>query len=44
MTENFHRTIILHEDLRKVGIGVIETDERNRCGLGSFWATVFFYG
>ena len=44
MTESFHRTIILHEDLRKVGIGVIKTDERNRCGLGSFWATEIFYG
>ena len=44
MTESFHRTILLHEDLRKVGIGVVVNDRNNRCGRGSFWATEIFYG
>jgi hypothetical protein len=44
MTEDFHRMILLHEDLRRVGIGVIKVDARNRCGRGSFWATEIFYG
>jgi uncharacterized protein YkwD len=44
MTEAFHRSIFLHPDLRRVGIGVLEVDERNRCGRGSLWATEIFYG
>ena len=36
--------ILLHEDLRKVGIGVVVNDRNNRCGRGSFWATEIFYG
>jgi uncharacterized protein YkwD len=44
MTEDFHRDIILHPDLRRVGIGVVRIDERNRCGRDSFWATEIFYG
>jgi len=44
MTEGFHRTILLHPKLRRVGIGVVRADERNRCGRGSFWATEIFYG
>jgi uncharacterized protein YkwD len=44
MTEAFHRSIFLHPDLRRVGIGVMQVDERNRCGRGSFWATEIFYG
>lgn len=44
MTESFHRMILLHENLRKVGIGVVVNDRNNRCGRGSFWATEIFYG
>jgi uncharacterized protein YkwD len=44
MTEAFHRSIFLNPDLRRVGIGVLEVDERNRCGRGSLWATEIFYG
>jgi uncharacterized protein YkwD len=44
MSEGFHRRIILHEDLRRVGIGVVRADENNRCGRDSFWATEIFYG
>jgi uncharacterized protein YkwD len=44
MESEVHREILLHPRLRRVGIGVIETDERNLCGRGSFWATEIFYG
>lgn len=44
MTEAFHRSIILHPKLRRVGIGVVRADERNRCGRGSYWATELSYG
>ena len=44
MTEDFHRTILLHPKLRRVGMGVVVADERNRCGRGSFWATEILYG
>ncbi len=44
MTEAFHRSIILHPKLRRVGIGVVRADERNRCGRDSYWATELFYG
>jgi uncharacterized protein YkwD len=44
MTEDFHRTIILHPKLRRVGIGVVRNEERNRCGRDSLWATEIFYG
>jgi len=44
MTEDFHRTIILHRDLRRIGIGVVKARHHNRCGRGSFWATEIMYG
>jgi len=44
MTEAFHRSIFLHPDLRRVGMGITRVEERNRCGRGSFWATEIFYG
>ena len=44
MTEAFHRSIFLHPDLRRVGIGITRVNERNRCGRGAFWATEIFYG
>ena len=44
MTEAFHRTILLHDDLRRVGIGVVKARQNNRCGRGSFWATEIMYG
>jgi uncharacterized protein YkwD len=44
MTEAFHRSIILHPKVRRVGIGVVRAGENNRCGRDSFWATELFYG
>jgi uncharacterized protein YkwD len=44
MSESFHRTILLHRDLRRVGIGVVKARQNNRCGRGSFWATEIMYG
>ena len=44
MSENFHRTILLHRDLRRIGIGVVKARHNNRCGRGSFWATEIMYG
>ena len=44
MTEDFHRTILLHPKLRKVGIGVVVAHERNRCGRDAYWATEIFFG
>jgi uncharacterized protein YkwD len=44
MTEAFHRSIILHPKVHRVGIGVVRADENNRCGRDSFWATELFYG
>jgi len=44
MTESFHRSIFLHPDLRRVGMGITRVNERNRCGRGAFWATEIFYG
>jgi uncharacterized protein YkwD len=44
MTEDFHRTILLHPKLRRVGLGVLVADDHNRCGRGSFWANEIMYG
>ena len=44
MSESFHRTILLHRDLRRIGIGVMKARQNNRCGRGSFWATEIMYG
>jgi uncharacterized protein YkwD len=44
MTERFHRMILLHPDLRRIGIGVVVNGRRNGCGRGSFWATEIMYG
>ena len=44
MSEAFHRTILLHRDLRRAGIGVVKARHNNRCGRGSFWATEIMYG
>jgi uncharacterized protein YkwD len=44
MSEPFHRTILLHPQLRRVGMGVVVARQQNRCGRGSVWATEIFYG
>ena len=44
MDSKVHRAIMLHPDLRNVGIGVIRADEENICGRGSVWVTDIFYG
>ncbi len=44
LSEAFHREIMLHPALRRVGVGVIRADERNRCGHDSFWATAIYFG
>lgn len=44
MNHDTHRAILLNDNLRRVGIGVIRNDARNHCGRGSMWATEIFYG
>jgi uncharacterized protein YkwD len=44
MSSDMHRSILLHPQLRRVGIGVLRAQGDNRCGSGSFWATGIFYG
>jgi uncharacterized protein YkwD len=44
MRSPVHREILLHPDLRRVGIGAVKTTTRNRCGRGSIWVTQIFYG
>jgi uncharacterized protein YkwD len=44
MRSEVHRDILLHPRLRRVGIGVLQIDEANQCGRGSFWTTEIFYG
>jgi uncharacterized protein YkwD len=44
MRSDVHRGILLHPQLRRVGIGVLRVDEANRCGRGSYWTTEIFYG
>jgi uncharacterized protein YkwD len=44
MNSEVHRSILLHPRLSRVGIGLIEANEANRCGRGSFWVTELFYG
>lgn len=44
MNSDHHREILLHPDLRKVGIGPILNDDENGCGRGSIWGTQLLYG
>ena len=44
MGSSVHRAILLHPDVRRIGIGVIRPDRRNLCGRGSIWATEILYG
>jgi uncharacterized protein YkwD len=44
MGEAFHRTIILHPDLRRAGVAVIRVDGRSPCGRNQLWATAIMYG
>lgn len=44
MGEDFHRSIILHPDLEKAGIGAIFVDGRSACGRDQIWATAIMYG
>jgi uncharacterized protein YkwD len=44
MGESFHRSIILHPDLEKAGIGVIRVDGKSACGRDQLWATAIMYG
>jgi uncharacterized protein YkwD len=39
-----HRRILLHPDIRRVGIGVVQTRARNACQRGWYWATELYYG
>ena len=44
MGEDFHRSIILHPDLEKAGIGVIRVNGKSACGRDQLWATAIMYG
>lgn len=44
MRSEQHREILLHPEVRSVGIGVLRNDEKNACGRRSFWGTGLFYG
>jgi uncharacterized protein YkwD len=44
MGEDFHRSIILHPDLEKAGIGAVFVDGRSACGRDQIWATAIMYG
>jgi len=44
MSEALHRSIILHPDLEKVGIGAIIADGKSACGRDQLWATAIVYG
>ena len=44
MGDRAHRSIILHPKARRVGIGVVRADRKNRCGHRSFWVSEFYYG
>jgi uncharacterized protein YkwD len=44
MRDRSHRAIILHPRVRRVGIGVVRADRKNRCGHRSFWVSEFYYG
>ena len=44
MGEDFHRSIILHPDLEKAGIGAIRVDGKSACGRDQIWATAIMYG
>jgi uncharacterized protein YkwD len=39
-----HRAIILESRVRRVGIGVVRADAKNRCGKRSYWVTEIYYG
>jgi uncharacterized protein YkwD len=44
MHDASHRAIILDSEVRRVGIGVVRADTKNRCGNRSFWVTEIYYG
>jgi uncharacterized protein YkwD len=44
MGEAFHRSIILHPDLERTGIGAIFADGKSACGRDQVWATAIMYG
>lgn len=44
MSEKPHRDIILYPKLRRVGLGIVKTTGRNKCGRNSIWITEIYYG
>jgi uncharacterized protein YkwD len=44
MDSGVHRAILLHPDVRRIGVGVVRPDGPNLCGRGSVWATEILYG
>lgn len=44
LSDYIHRSIILSDEARRVGIGVVRVDGRSSCGRDSYWATEIFYG
>ena len=44
LSDVIHRSIILSEEARRVGIGVTRVDGKSSCGRDTYWATEIFYG
>jgi uncharacterized protein YkwD len=44
MRSSVHRGILLNPHVRRVGIGIVRSDQPNACGRNSFWVTEIFYG
>lgn len=44
MSEELHRSIILHPALEKAGIGAIKTEGKTACGRDKLWTTAIMYG
>ncbi len=44
MSEKPHRDIILYPKLRRVGLGIVKTTGKSRCGRNSIWVTEIYYG
>ena len=44
LSDPVDRGIILSDEARRIGIGVVRVDAKSSCGRDAFWATAIFYG
>lgn len=44
LSDAIHRSIILSDEARRIGIGVTRVDGKSSCGRDTYWATEIFYG